>query len=199
MIGSPASQRKRENGVISTLQSSGGRSTRCFVHPADPHAFPPFACALIAVGCSEDSHTMLLSILPLSSEFSPICPEKGALAFLEVVDVLTFVCTAVWPLVASLTVHAVVHPLAFVLPTILPRERALSLNVVVAEIPVIHGAIWPLEPPFSVFLSMGISSSVLGRIIPLLDCRAVLQVTLPFSHVFRLFGGVGPMTVSFSI
>mmetsp|Transcript_123560 Transcript_123560/g.357306 ORF Transcript_123560/g.357306 Transcript_123560/m.357306 type:complete len:261 (+) Transcript_123560:40-822(+) len=171
--------RRPPRGTSSVASGSSG----ALVHPADADALAPLSESLVPVRCAEHPDAVLLAVFPLPGELAAVGPQEGALAFLQVVDVLALVGSSIWPLVSPLAVHSIVDPLALVLPAVLPCEGTLALHIVIPELPIVNGAIRPLEPALAMLLSVGVGARVFGCVVPLLDGLPMLQIAQPLADI----------------
>lgn len=88
--------------------------------PSGALSFFPLALLCLTRSCGVDAHTVLLAVGPFAFILTAVRPMEGAVARLFVVDVVSIVFAAVWPLKNAVTLHLVVLPEAFVLASVRP-------------------------------------------------------------------------------
>lgn len=76
---------------------------------------------------------MLLSTLPLTVILATVWPGENTVTFFLVVNIFSFVASAIVPSENAESVHLVVLPLAVVLALIGPAVHTLAFDVVVEE------------------------------------------------------------------
>ena len=85
---------------------------------------------------------MLIASDPRAFPLAPIRPEKGTMAMLLVVSILTVIATTVLELENASTMHKPIEPSALVRSTILPVLLTVALHLASTEFSDV-GAIWP--------------------------------------------------------
>ena len=142
-------------------------SVRCSVHP-----YP---------------NAVLSSILPRANVFVAIWPLKSAFSVFLPIFKVSFVPSAVIPLLHSLTFHVAHSKFPHVeLLEVSKEVLAVSLELAVNEVALVVAAVFPLELPFPILLSLEELSRVGGcSIVPRLAPLPVLHVIQPLSLVHR--------------
>lgn len=94
-----------------------------------PTTVPGFAFHIVV-----NTHSLLLSIFPISIVLATVWPREEAVPLLFVVEVVAFVSSAIGPGEHAFSVHLVIGPLAVEHASISPRVGALPVDVVVDEV-----------------------------------------------------------------
>ena len=128
---------------------------------------------------------VLLTIKPSASIDVSIGPEKGTLAMLLVLDVVSLVALTIGPAQDSVAVHLVLSPHAFVLTSILPLIGPLALNVVVFKVSLVAVTVGPCEGAKAHLYALFIVPFELGAVRPTFDAFAVLCVIFPIAAIQR--------------
>jgi hypothetical protein len=104
------------------------------VDPAFSFTFEPHAYFDDTLTRKVFTLSMLLTVLPKAVVLATIGPLENAMAFFLVINILTFVSSAIRPCEDTFAMHFVFSPRASEDTTICPRVNTLPLDVVVIEI-----------------------------------------------------------------
>ena len=114
---------------------------------------------------------------------APHLPVEGALAFLPVHDVFTFVSFAVRPLEHSVAMHLVILPAAVVITSVLPLVPARAAYIVLLKVAHIGIAVAPEESARALLFTISVVSLELRAIGPAFEPLSMLLVVFPEASV----------------
>ena len=101
-------------------------------------------------------------------------PNKDAVTFFLVVDVLSPVLTSILENEDSRSMHHVVLPVTLIITPVRPSIRTSSLHPVTDEVALKRATILPCEPAMAVFLAIHVLSLVDGTIFPRLFAQTIV-------------------------
>jgi len=146
------------------------------------------------------AYEVLFALVPHAIDLVSSCVLVYSFAVLLSVLEAPIIHATIWPGVDSVTVFFVVDVVSFVDSAVAPTELPLAMHFVVFPLPLVLGAVSPLKVAFAVLLAFQVGALIIAAIRPLLASFAVLLVLDPAAFVRGAFCvEVFTLTVSFVV